>query len=960
MKRIWWGGDCSKPKESLLPWLQEKSKAEDARQRVLAGILIERIREPARLDRWQSALVATGTKFVLPPDGAPRVEIDQNVDYYKANGIPLPVPEAGVAFDADSIWVVLDFARRIPGHSGTSNETDLGRPRTLAILERFADSRAATALIDIIDGRPRTAEAVEPALRPIRDAALPELREQLKECATAWPARDAPDWLDVRRESGESIQRSLMLVRLLVKFEDREGVALLSEKLGDARNPEQMVAFAQALGTFRVPAGIAPTLEKMLDIATGKLEFDDQRDAPALYFRLRPALVAQDRAALEHVAPLARVDQPLISRAIAAGVRFEIEHPERAEAYRRGALAEALAMLVEQVQVDPTSESLLQLARLKDHPLAFEIIVGKTAVPGLTSSSAAMALAEWGDARAGKTLEALVRDGTHHVEPLVITEAALRMGGEPGISVLEAIIQRAKELPEQWGMRSATRLSELALPALRGDDDAWKKLLAEEPDRDANIAEITARTLVAKDDIRGVPVLVRLIVEDPRRYPRYGGEILRLKQIAVEPLERILADSDNLRIRLLCESLVLRIQRPELAARYDEAITFRTTGFMTRKGPDLDDYRANDRQVAALLQEGGADGAAAVPLLELDVLFGSQFGHPGIAAFALAVFQQDRSFDLLVELLETKPKQVRELSILAEALRDFGEQGIEKLKTVPVPQAELPAFITRAGRFRAATEALVEEDPKTALGNVLAGLKSLDSDQAADDPQWTTNAVQLLQTAARFDDPRLVEPVLAVWKRRKSELNSLAFKILWNHDHPAIVDAALEGLALEPDSLRNAYLRAALLRQLRDRTPERLIKELADAKSAERRASAARTLTLLATVDRNWYVVSADETEQQSLRSKAAQAARKPLLAALDDPDAAVQRAAAESLATLLKEYDEPAQQEISSRLVRWMERSRQWPIQVAGPVVETKQRDVMDALLQAFRSSDHADLELA
>jgi hypothetical protein len=515
------------------------------------------------------------------------------------------------------------------------------------------------------------------------------------------------------------------------------------------------------------------------------------------------------------------------------------------------AVAPVAALLAEHALWSGRGPDLERLARLKKPDAAFDVLREIVVLAGNPNyaSPAVRAVATWGGGRAVKELRRLA-DEPQKMRADVLVEAALLLDDPAAVGILDAVQATAEKLdPKDRYWQEAAALAAELTPAVKGDREALRKLLQHE--RPA-IRGTAARLLLRQGDTAGVGILLDELVQQQAGQALHTRHELvsRGKPVldALKPFEQEPAGSPR---RVLAAAVARRINEPALAAKFDRAIVYRSFGFQTRMGPRTEDFRITGRHIAA---EAGKE---AVPLLEAEVLAAGNWGNGEVAAFALAVFKQQPSIDLLVGVLRDLKRADRSRGLTAHAIRDFGEEGFAAIKDIPAPDPDKPAFDTRAGRFRGATEALADVDPKTAAENVIKGLTALAAEPVQKDAAWADRVRGFLRLAEKVEDPAIIAPILAVIQCQRDSVESAAFHILSRFEDPRLTEPALEAL-LSPrgDSARwRSDQLLTLARQLKDQTAARLVKELKDSKDAARRARAAEALPRLIADQSSWPAI---------------------------------------------------------------------------------------------------------
>ena len=237
------------------------------------------------------------------------------------------------------------------------------------------------------------------------------------------------------------------------------------------------------------------------------------------------------------------------------------------------------------------------------------------------------------------------------------------------------------------------------------------------------------------------------------------------------------------------------------------------------------------------------------------------------------------------------------------------------------------------------------------------------------DSNWVQSVRNFFRLAERVEDPAIIAPILAVIKHRPADLDGYAFRVLSRFEDPRLTEPALEALlAPRADSSRwRSDQLLTLARQLKEQTAARLVKELKESKDAARRANAAEALPRLivneyapwGAIYRDRKNTGAADPREDAARKTSYDVAIDPLLSALDDPDAAVQEAAARALPAIRQSFNLKADDRPVRRLLAWLPKARSIPEETAEFLVWTRHEAVKPALLAAFRDRGRKDLAL-
>ncbi len=978
--------------KAILPFLRQKASSPVWRQRNLARALILRIEEPEKVALWLHAMAARHAEVELGEEATVRVTLPPYEGPKPAQPGTEPEPTT-VVIDRNAVPVILDRLRDTAG--GRISENEVLWRRSLRVLEHLAAPEAAPGLLHRYGVYSRHGASIVDALAAIGEPAAPVLRDAVRDCPTEWPDGYTEAARQTRERNWPAMMRATGAALALGRIGDTESAPLLMSGLKEATHSKQTEGYCAALGEMRAPEAVPLVFAELGRIARpdGKRRYNTSRERR--YTPVREAMLSFADAALEFLKQRAHGDGPLTTRAIASGLLFELEHPEAAasfyrtvaplfgrtnfwERYRLDATPEAIPapLLIERAYVYFSSEDLLRLARLKGNSLAFEVLADGLLRHKFSDEygpQLALALAGMGDKRALEAYRELLEpEPTRYIDSVVV--ATLLLGSRDAVPMLEEVVRRADDPDAAHAAqyRAAAELAEAVLPAMGGDRQRLAELLeAEAP----TVREVAARCLARRGDARGLRILLDAAVAAREHMHRQlRDDILALGSRAVGPLRKHKDSATDWHPRVLCEALLIRILEPELVAVFVEAAAFRPRGFMNRGGPSVGDYQAAGRHVA------DAVGEAGIPLLEAALAFDADPLYPGIAVCALACLKQERSVPVIAESF-ARVRGARGGSLVALALQEFGEKGIEAAKHIPTPDPDKERFGVRARRHRGATEALALAEDVKGVDNIVSGLRvPRPEDTGSDYWAWHRSMEAYLRLASEYHDERLVSAVLGLLRQQEPTLWAEAIDVLAAYDDERIVPLCVKLLGVtggdhEARETRAAAVKALVRRLGRDAVPL-LVDVLRRSADANERLGAAEGLGSLATKrGRRWTLAPEDrergaragwavplaDPEQSAAGAHAFALARAPLYEALRDPSTAVQVAAAKALVYVAGNFtDESDDWPPVEQLVTWAASGPYPPREVIEYLAGSGDPGAAKALLAAYRAWDRRGASLA
>jgi HEAT repeat protein len=978
--------------KAIVPLLEQRSRSQDWHQWSLAEALLLRLREPEKVARWRWAL--TYSRYGQSPlrrreDGALVATFDAAARQdAEKRGVRLGGSE--VVLDREALPVILEVMRgsvELAAIRHVSEERFFDR--ALSALMQLAEPRTTEPLLHFsVLAWKREAEVVE-ALARIGQPALPVLHRAVR--------RTDQNWYDGRRTRVAAKAVGLIgdassgpvLIEVLDRLTWSNLIPVYCEairRIGPKGGPDAV--FAQLLA-----AGAGWPGRKLSSTSAGRNYG---------YGEIRREMLAFGQPAHDVLAKHQGETEPLRTRAIAAGMIYELDNADALEPlyrklgqqlsegqYSPGATDEqqvdfvALGksrfwfethvrslyarledlvdvpgpVSIERAAVWPTHRWLGALGKLKGNELAFEVLesvlTDESNAPR-TQPSAILAIAEVGGARAIDVIRKRLQIAPTLDIPSIV-EALVLIGDPRGAVVLEDVIGRedTSHSFSRPSYKDDVALARAVLPALKGRPEKLAELLETEP---PSLRLAVARWLAKRGDLRAIPVLFEAAVATPPAPTAFGYDgyvsggppeshaaatraILGMGKPALAAIGDAASRSKAKHAALLAEALSLRIDDPELASTFERAGLLRHPGFMKRSGPHVGDYRAAGKTVAERV------GRKAVPLLEAAVVWGADALRSGVAAFALAQFREDRSLEILVSHAGALG-WVRGESLAAAALGDYGEKGIAAAKEVPAADPNKPRFSRRVGRHRAVTETLTLAGAEEGLDGILAGLKL-----AADGKIDASRTNIYLRLAGQYHDERLLSAAVAVVGRQGEEVADGALAVLASYPDPRIVPVCLSFLGenyLDPSRMHRVRDTAllGLARVKGDEVTGFLLRQLKTSGDDELRAAILRALGKLRPTSAGYSSLREAKLSEKVLEDQAPRI-RAALVEHVGGPNAALQAVAAEALVEFSKGRKEA---EAVAALTAWLRRNS-WPSGSAlGYVARSGDPAVPPALHAVYR----------
>lgn len=508
-------------------------------------------------------------------------------------------------------------------------------------------------------------------------------------------------------------------------------------------------------------------------------------------------------------------------RAIAAGVAYEISHPEvMAEVYRKH------APILSKGRRDPAIRATERVAAQRDRwwrgGREVESPVLWPDVPNafrLESAAVVQAFPLLRPLSDNEVARQLLREGVAEAIPSSVSLAVEVLGMEAlpvlndlyqarGARVRDLVLGALLRLGGEEGSALADQMEDyepagVVAAALRGGEAELRALIESEVPTLRFSAVLAA---LNRGNLGAVPKAFEMILaidprdrDGPRRQKQLRGALEQLGKKGIDPIRQAARKVNGVMAVVVAEGLVYRIENPEGGRSFDRAARLVDIGSSHQSGPELDDYIDAGKRLAERVGEDG------ILLLREAVARSDQNWSgipplPSVAALALAELKDTDSLPVIAfgahhmrtafVTVRGDPRKGRQTvsrhQLGAVALQRFGEAGIELAKAVPPPQPDRALFSARAGRHRAATEVLQGADSTLAVEKVLEGLKL-----AAEGNLQPEQTKFYLRHAGQHDNPEFIDPVVRIFERDANQALWIT-GAMYKYEDPRLVPAFLE------------------------------------------------------------------------------------------------------------------------------------------------------------------------
>ena len=912
--------------EEILPFLGEKAESEDWRETLFAEILISRITDPAAVESWHKSLMSlVSTRSAL--------EAARHYKGADTEGLPEKAEEVPASHLVDALW-------EYQGRRGAA-EKEIA---AVGIQFHLApEIKALNAVLEAVPSENALARLAMQGIVKLGNPAIPRLREILVETvsmkpSTPWdPYRQTDEqkheWANYRSQTS----RACVAAYALSQLNDRESIPLIANCLsafapGKVPNSSYVETLSGYLGHMKA----VKALDVMLDwtVHSAVKRCYEAKDGIPGYAVLR-----------DHLKNLGPQILPTLRQRLKAtdeeGGKIVLTNLIAELSGVTGKEKEA-AELREAIWFDINTADLLRLHELTGEdvfPGLSELAFGKRIRFGRQQNervAACLAMGTLKEARAipllaeailkqheyleKKLSERKAKEDAEPFDPQMAREAGYTFGQrDPGIALIlawgDTCILALRRIGGREAKEAMTRvggypeyktIAESSLLLMGGKID---ELAARLENDDRAVREQAALALLECQDERATREL--LCAAGRRQGPSHDKwkEYALSSRKEIKPLLRDLAKSENVRERVLAEAMILEIESPEKAevtrSQLKEAVSRVSSMHMIRIGM----IEGAGRGVAKIIDEN------CLPLVEAACLFGRGVIRRGVAAFALAEFKKPESMYVLAESFNMGSWGGS--SPAALALADYGEEGAELAAKAPPPAPGEYDTGLRMTRHRTGVRVLAETKDIRGVEEIIKGLETLEKDKSLD--LWSHRMGIYLSAAERFDDQRLVEPLLRILgtsERPERHHHAQVIELLSAYDDERLVPLFTKLLGtLNPGKDDPTYRTlygvsvTALTRRLGEDTPDHLIKQYRESRNRTIRAAALLALGELSYPnspahpgDRRW---STDRFKEKADRLKVAARARSlaypVLVEALNDRSTDVNRMAALGLTILAK-----------------------------------------------------------
>jgi len=929
----WRGEDYVRTRQSLvekgkaiIPFLEQKTKSPDSREKLFAKILISRINNPEMVQTWHKNLMSP---IYNQYDISKTVRTyNRKIDWHRLPKEAVDVPASHLV---DVLW-----------EYDKPDSTDHKEATAVTLQFYLApDMEALDAVIEIIPSEYKLVYLTGNAVVKLGSPAVPRMRQVLVRTVKMRPSapqysqkltkQQRKEWDKYRRQK----YRACIAAYVLSRLNDRESIPLIAKCLADETTD---YTYSEELSADLAHMKAVEAVDSMLDITiTAAVNRHEGSDVRPGYFSLR-----------SHVKSLGPEILPALRNRLNAA-------QEEAEKIVLNSLITELsstigkdkevAQLRESFWFNRTTEALLKLHKLTGEdifPELSRLMLGhrkrpEKSVDEMERTAACLAFGTLKETRAIPLLTEGIRNQHEFLElnlnkrqahkdaapfdPQKAREAGYTFGQEKEIAKILAwgdtcllalrriggneakqAIATASQYPEY-----KTR-GEISLLLMEGKTDEILKHLQSE---NRAFREEAALALLELQDKRATYEL--LCAAARRQGPSYEKwkNYARSSRKDISPVMNELAKSTNVREQVLAEAMLIEQQSSEKAEKCRRLLQEAARRAARKRVISIGDVISAGREVATKIEE------SFIPLVEEVCVFGHGVFQRGVAAFALAEFKKTRSMYVLAESFNMG--SVGGGNPAALALAEYGDKGAELAAKAPPPTPGQYNTGRRMTRHRAAVQLLAEQEDIRGVDEILKGLDTLKKDKSLD--MWDHRMRIYLSAAEKFHDQRLVEPLLHILTTDEMlEHHPKVIHLLSAYDDDRLVPLFMEKLAtpelklykpnrteqIEKDPRGGRIYKealTALTRRLGQNTPEYLIEQFNESKNDKIRAAALLALgdlSLPFNPNESWSVKCFnDKKDREKAAAKVRKLAYPVLVEALKDSSADVNHMAALGLAIL-------------------------------------------------------------
>ncbi len=842
---------------SLTPFLQQKTRSKDCRQRIFAEILICRIQRPQEVARWDKALAG------LVNDRSVRqvLETYREPEWDKLPNKAADVPASHVV---DVLWETADL-------------NSLGRKsrRTAAALQFYFAPHldAVEAAVQVLAVDDKLKYLAREGFVKLGAAAVPHMRQVLEQTvppAVKDPRRMTIEERESRHAYWRQMRRAVVAVNVLARQHDADSVPLIVKCLKEGgSNSEYIKALSGALAELKAVAAIDVILDHLLRSAVARQRTGGNHKPR--YDLLRSHVVSFGRDALPAV-------KRRLHDAEAESDRILLEYLVAELSGAKG--KKEVAALRESLWFDETADGLLKLHRMTGEdvfPRLQALVRGQGPRRSQTDQrkTAMLTLSAMRDVRAVPLLADVLKDqhdkwqraqkartpseNAESFDPQVAREAADTFGWEDtcpadildwGDTALLALRRIGSE-DARKAVAAAVAYDEYKTrveTSLLLIDGRVDQLAARLDDKDRAVREEASLALLEIGDRRATRELLCAAAR------RQGAGHQQWKQWALSSKDftaelRELLGSKDVRQRVLAEAMLLEAKTPDKAVWCSRSLQATAQGvgmvhvirigMIEAAGRGLVTKTAGERRgdpsctgppsQAQLLVRQSPFGRQVqpldesyLPLVEAACLFDRGVILRGVAAFALAEWKKPRSMEVLAASFNMG--SLHGFNPAALALADFGPEGAKLAAKVPSPKPGQHDTGLRMTRHRGGTCVLAEQKDIRGVDEIIKGLKVLEQDPKLN--MWSHRAGIYLTAAGKFHDRRLVDPLLRIlnvseWPQR--DVHATVINLLAAYDDPRLVPLFTQRMTSSVKERTVALM--ALTRRLGEKTPDYLIEQ---------------------------------------------------------------------------------------------------------------------------------------
>jgi hypothetical protein len=781
--------------KAVLPLAEKYAASTDWQQWCLAETIRLHVTRSNEVSLWRFAI--THRKVDLREDGDALMAHFNGAFANNAEQEGVELPSQPIELPPETVPIALELLcehKRFAANGHTYEMGVIGK--ALIVLKHFAHPRSAEPLVLAADQLHRAKPPLQAIVIKIGDPALPALHRAIETKNREWHAS----------------RRAMFAAQALGEIGDDESAELLAKTVDQVAWADAVPVYCAAIAKLKHKRAAKVIFKQLVDAATGwpNRKVIVNSTSTGYYESIRRTLLSLSGPVELLLSERMKTDPSPRVRAIAASLLSELRKanaesvvfPSRYgpddSAHIEGPL------LLERAVVRPNSRTLRALGRLKGNELAVELLEWELLTGPRAAHAQPWTVLALAEVAGSKAIDTYLQRSTAHPtrDAPGVLEALVFLNDSAGVKLLDRWLADEKPFSHAGGQDLAAN-ARLVRGVLSSEDRDSAELLSA---HSVSLRLAAARALAARRDLRAIDVLFPAAVAwsaDPREANQTDEDYLysvnshqaarqalvELGEKAIPAIEKAAKDSDARYAKLLADSLILRVRRPELVRKFEQANAIRSPGWTHILGPTVDDFRFAGREVAEKL------GPEAASLLASAIVWGADRISPPVAAFALAHLKHDASIPIISKNA-AKMGYARGEGLASVVLIEFGEKGIVAAKNVPVADSSRDGFRGRVSRHRAATTALAEADLPEGIDGVLAGLKL-----AANGEIETHRTNIYLRSALDYQDDRLIDAVIDAVDRQGSEIARSALAVLVKYNNPKIVGVCVRHIDQSDNAL---------------------------------------------------------------------------------------------------------------------------------------------------------------